>query len=29
MFRWYRESTKCYVYLSDVSRPAVDRDDLA
>jgi hypothetical protein len=29
MFRWYRESTKCYVYLSDVSRPAVDSDDLA
>jgi hypothetical protein len=29
MFRWYRESTKCYVYLSDVSWPAVDRNDLA
>ena len=29
MFRWYRESTKCYVYLSDVSRPVVDSDDLA
>jgi Heterokaryon incompatibility protein (HET) len=29
MFRWYRESTKCYVYLSDVSRPAVESDDLA
>jgi hypothetical protein len=29
MFRWYRESTKCYVYLSDVSRPAVNSDDLA
>ncbi|KAE9376980.1 hypothetical protein N431DRAFT_480117 [Stipitochalara longipes BDJ] len=29
MFRWYRESTKCYVYLSDVSRPAFDSDDLA
>lgn len=29
MFRWYRESTKCYVYLSDVSRRAVDSDDLA
>jgi hypothetical protein len=28
MFRWYRESTKCYVYLSDVLRPAVDTDDL-
>ncbi|PQE06061.1 hypothetical protein CJF30_00005019 [Rutstroemia sp. NJR-2017a BBW] len=21
MFRWYRDSTKCYVYLPDVSRP--------
>jgi hypothetical protein len=21
MFRWYRDATKCYVYLSDVSRP--------
>jgi Heterokaryon incompatibility protein (HET) len=29
MFRWYRESTKCYVYLSDVSRPAVDSNGLA
>jgi hypothetical protein len=29
MFRWYRESTKCYVYLSDVSRSAVDSNDLA
>jgi hypothetical protein len=29
MFHWYRESTKCYVYLSDVSRPAVDSDDQA
>ena len=28
-FRWYRESTKCYVYLSDVSRPAVGSDKLA
>jgi hypothetical protein len=24
MFRWYRDATKCYVYLSDVSRPALD-----
>lgn len=22
MFRWYRNATKCYAYLSDVSRPA-------
>jgi hypothetical protein len=29
MFRWYRESTKCYVYLSDVSRTAVNTDNLA
>jgi hypothetical protein len=29
MFRWYRESTKCYVYLSDVLRTAVNTDDLA
>ena len=29
MFRWYRESTKCYVYLSDVLRTAVSTDDLA
>ena len=21
MFRWYRESTRCYVYLSDVPNP--------
>ena len=21
MFRWYRDATKCYVYLRDVSRP--------
>jgi hypothetical protein len=21
MFRWYRDATKCYVYLQDVSRP--------
>jgi hypothetical protein len=21
MFRWYQAATKCYVYLSDVSRP--------
>jgi hypothetical protein len=24
MFRWYRDATKCYVYLSDVSRPRSD-----
>ncbi len=29
MFRWYRMSTKCYVYLSDVSRTAVNIDELA
>ncbi|KAH8600126.1 kinesin light chain [Bisporella sp. PMI_857] len=29
MFRWYREATKCYVYLSGVSRPAVKINDLA
>jgi hypothetical protein len=29
MFRWYRTSTKCYVYLSDVSRTAVNTDELA
>ena len=29
MFRWYRESTSCYVYLSDVLRTAVNSDDLA
>ena len=26
MFRWYRMSTKCYVYLSDVSRTADNTD---
>ena len=29
MFRWYCESSKCYVYLSDVPRNAVNTDDLA
>ncbi|KAL5318069.1 hypothetical protein ACEPPN_015173 [Leptodophora sp. 'Broadleaf-Isolate-01'] len=29
MFRWYRMSTKCYVYLPDVSRTAVNTDGLA
>ncbi|KAH8587304.1 P-loop containing nucleoside triphosphate hydrolase protein [Bisporella sp. PMI_857] len=29
MFRWYREATKCYVYLSGVSRPVVKINDLA
>ncbi len=24
MFRWYRDATKCYVYLPDVSRPPSD-----
>ena len=28
MFRWYRMSTKCYVYLPDISRTAVNTDDL-
>jgi hypothetical protein len=27
MFRWYQNVTKCYVYLSDVSRPDFDADD--
>jgi hypothetical protein len=27
MFRWYQSATKCYVYLSDVSRPTCDTDD--
>ncbi len=27
MFRWYRNAAKCYVYLSDVSRPAFDTND--
>jgi hypothetical protein len=27
MFRWYRNATKCYVYLSDVSMPAINADD--
>jgi hypothetical protein len=27
MFRWYRSAVKCYVYLSDVPRPAFDTDD--
>ena len=26
MFRWYRDASKCYVYLADVSRPALDTD---
>ena len=29
MFRWYRLSTKCYVYLSDVSGTFANIDDLA
>jgi len=27
MFRWYRNSAKCYVYMADVSRPAFDAND--
>src|SRR5438045_2342709 len=27
MFRWYRSATRCYVYLSDVSSPALDTYD--
>ncbi|KAH7305364.1 hypothetical protein BKA65DRAFT_560173 [Rhexocercosporidium sp. MPI-PUGE-AT-0058] len=27
MFRWYRDATKCYVYLPDVSRPRTDPAD--
>jgi hypothetical protein len=27
MFRWYCNAAKCYVYLSDVSRPAFDIDN--
>jgi len=27
MFRWYQNATKCYVYLSDVSRPAFGTTD--
>ncbi|KAH6665614.1 kinesin light chain [Halenospora varia] len=27
MFRWYQNATKCYVYLSDVSRRPFDTDD--
>jgi heterokaryon incompatibility protein (HET) len=26
MFRWYRDAAKCYVYLADVSRSALDAD---
>jgi hypothetical protein len=26
MFRWYGNAAKCYVYLVDVSRPALDTD---
>jgi hypothetical protein len=29
MFRWYRNAAKCYVYLPDVSRPAVNTNDIA
>jgi hypothetical protein len=27
MFRWYRNATRCYVYLSDVSSPPYDTND--
>lgn len=27
MFRWYRDAAKCYVYLSDVSKPISDVDN--
>jgi hypothetical protein len=27
MFRWYRNAAKCYVYLSDISRPTFDLAD--
>jgi len=27
MFRWYRNAAKCYVYLSDVSRPAFEANN--
>jgi hypothetical protein len=27
MFRWYRNAATCYVYLSDVPRPAVGSND--
>jgi hypothetical protein len=27
MFRWYHNAAKCYVYLSDISRPAFDIND--
>lgn len=27
MFRWYQDATKCYVYLSDVSKPPFDTDN--
>jgi hypothetical protein len=27
MFRWYQNATRCYVYLSDVSKPDTRADD--
>ncbi len=27
MFRWYRDAVKCYAYLQDVSKPALDAND--
>ncbi|KAI9775341.1 MAG: hypothetical protein M1839_001257 [Geoglossum umbratile] len=29
MFRWYRNAAKCYVYLPDVSSPAIDIGDMS
>ena len=27
MFRWYRNATRCYVYLSDISSPALNTNE--
>jgi hypothetical protein len=29
MFRWYRDATKCYVYLSDVSSATLEASDMS
>jgi hypothetical protein len=29
MFRWYRDAAKCYVYLTDVSKPVFNVRDMA
>jgi len=29
MFRWYRDAAKCYVYLADVSKTALDADEMS